>query len=156
VLKYGPGTINPGSDLSRPYLELPLSQGLYMALHVHITYGTAAQIKQATGITFRNLAGILTGATFDVPRNFRNSLSTFDFPKDEPNGGIKAEGLKWTTWTSDTDGVIVGIGGHLHMGGLYDQIENLGGNPALGLTPCVGDSIDGGTILVKSESIMRD
>ena len=262
IFKYGPYTINPGSDLSRPYLELPISQGfatyvhpslmdlqgnkpdretihihhahwfeidttpsaenydagfgpymkwifgtgqeetaadveqrsaaeqqfnganfsygefvdgskpqfliymihnessttqtVYMTLHVHITYGTAAQIQQATGKNFRNLAGILTGATFDVPRNFQNPASVFDFPKDEPNAGIRSEGLNWTTWTSDTDGVIVGIGGHQHMGGLYDEIENLGGDPSQGGTPCVGSSIDGGTVLVKSEAIMRD
>jgi hypothetical protein len=136
--------------------ESSMAQTVWMTLHVHVTYGTAAQIKAATGTTFRNLTGLLTGATFDVPRNFANPSSVFDFPKDEPNAGIRSEGLNWTTWTSDTDGVIVGIGGHMHMGGLYDEIENLGGSPSAGGTPCVGNSIDGGTILVRSESIMRD
>ena len=43
----------------------------------------------------------------------------FTYPKD---AGDPYDGKKTNTWTVDRDGVIVGAGGHLHPGGLHDDL----------------------------------
>jgi plastocyanin len=43
----------------------------------------------------------------------------FTYPKD---AGDPYDGAQTNTWTVDRDGVLVGTGGHLHPGGLYDDL----------------------------------
>jgi plastocyanin len=43
----------------------------------------------------------------------------FTYPRD---AGDPYNGAKTNTWTVDRDGVIVGAGGHLHPGGLHDDL----------------------------------
>lgn len=109
----------------------------YMVLDVKFIHGTADEIKTATGQDVHDVAGMLMGKTYDVPR--------------KPDGPGTQVGPS-TTWTSTTEGTIIGMGGHLHPGGERLIVENLG--PAASPCPDTGNGL-GGTLLFNSDAIQR-
>jgi plastocyanin len=115
----------------------------YIVLDVTFKHGTQEQLN-ATGRQHRNLAGVLFGRTFDVPRK-PDGDGTFETAKDDPRGRIQ--------WTSTLDGTIIGTGGHLHPGGFNVIVENYGSKA----NPCPDDGRGyGGTRLLKSEALFRN
>jgi polyvinyl alcohol dehydrogenase (cytochrome) len=110
---------------------------VYLVLDVKWLHGSAAEIKAARGWDVHDVAGMLMGRTYDVPR--------------KPHGPGNQVGPS-TTWTSTTDGTIIGMGGHLHPGGRKLIVENLG--PANDPCPHTGNAT-AGTLLFNSEAIQR-
>ena len=109
----------------------------YMVLDVKFIHGTAEEIKAATGKDVHDVAGMLMGRTYDVPR--------------KPDGPGTQVGPS-TTWTSTAEGTIVGMGGHLHPGGERLIVENLG--PESDPCPQTGNAT-AGTLLFNSDAIAR-
>ena len=114
-----------------------------VVLDVTFVHGTKAELD-AGPRPYRDVAGVLFGRTFDVPRN-ANGDGLFTTTRDDPGGAIE--------WTSTMDGTIIGTGGHLHPGGLHVLVENMGPVD----NPCPDDGRGtGGTRLLKSEALWRD
>ncbi|MDX6664832.1 MAG: hypothetical protein QOG68_1038 [Solirubrobacteraceae bacterium] len=109
----------------------------YMVLDVKWLHGSAAEIKAARGWDVHDVAGMLMGKTYDVPR--------------KPHGSGTQIGPS-TTWTSTTDGTIIGMGGHLHPGGKRLIVENLG--PVSEPCPQTTGGLTG-TLLFNSDAIAR-
>ena len=115
---------------------------VYIVLDVTFAHGTPEQLKKATGREYHDVSGVLFGRTYDVPRN-PNGDGTYQYARDSG---------KVVEWTSTLDGTIVGMGGHLHPGGISLRAENYG--PAS--NPCPNDGKGyGGTTLFVSRAIPR-
>ena len=116
----------------------------WMVLDVVFLHGSEAELEDRTGRDHRSPTGVIFGRTFDV---FRNRLGdgTWDTVKDDKEGPIE--------WTSTLNGTIVGVGGHLHPGGISVTLENLGSESR----PCprTRGSFYGGTALFRSDQINR-
>ncbi len=115
---------------------------VYIVLDVTFAHGTPEELKKATGRAYHDVSGILFGETYDVPR--------------EPNGDGVHEYAKESgrveEWTSTVDGTIVGMGGHLHPGGIRMKVENYGSKE----DPCPDDGKGyGGTTLFNSDAVFR-
>jgi polyvinyl alcohol dehydrogenase (cytochrome) len=115
---------------------------VYIVLDVTFAHGTAAEIKAATGKEYHDVSGILFGETYDVPRQ-PDGDGVYEYAK---------ESGKVEEWTSTVDGTIIGMGGHLHPGGISLRVENYGQKD----DPCPDDGKGyGGTTLFRSDAVPR-
>jgi hypothetical protein len=115
----------------------------YIVLDVTFKHGTKEQLEALEGRPHRDVAGVLFGRTYDVPRQ-PDGDGVFETARDHP---------KPIEWTSTLDGTIIGTGGHLHPGGLNVVVENYGS----AANPCPDDGRGyGGTLLLKSEALFRN
>ena len=134
---------------------------VYLRVQIQYAYGTAAQLKEAKGLEFRDLDPILLGTTFNVPR----SKGLFTFPLDATEKTIgrhsnyhnpipKVEVVPGVgqVATMPRDGTIVIGVGHSHPGAKEVVVSNLGTES----DPCPedGDRFPGVTA-VKSRNITR-
>ena len=116
---------------------------VYIELKVVFKHGTPEQLKALDGREHRDVAGVLFGDTYDVPRD-PNGDGTHEYAEDMP---------KPLEWTATTDGTLIGMGGHVHPGGKRVVVENYG--PAD--NPCPNDGRGyGGTLLLNSDVIDRN
>jgi plastocyanin len=120
----------------------------YVVLDVKFKYGTLEELN-ASGRRHNDVAGVLFGRTFDVPRQPKGDglwNTTFDMR----DGRGKPRPIEWT---ATIDGTMIGTGSHVHPGGLYVLTENMGSKQR----PCRDDGRGtGGTLLLKSDIINRN
>ena len=117
-------------------------QAVYIVLKVHFIHGTMAQLNALPGRPYHDVAGVLFGRTYNVPRR----------PHGRGVYEVARDASKPIEWTSTVDGTMIGTGGHLHPGGLRVVVENYGS----GQHPCPNDGRGyGGTTLLSSDAIFR-
>ena len=88
----------------------------WMVLDVVFLHGSEAALEEKTGRDHRSPTGVIFGRTFDVLRNPLGD-GTWDTAQDDKEGPIE--------WTSTMNGTMIGVGGHLHPGGISVTLENL-------------------------------
>lgn len=138
--QYVPGTgVGPVIYMIHNKQAQPVT--VYIVLDVTFMHGTPEELNLPGQRPVHDVRGMLMGRTFDVPRepDGDGEWST----NEHPNGPIK--------WTSQVDGTIVGTGGHLHPGGKYILVENLGSEEK----PCRGDGPNGGVVIFRSDAVWR-
>jgi len=121
------------------------SQPLYVHVVLDVTFihGTKQQLAKEKR-PYHDVSGVLFGRTFDVPRNPHGD-GKFTTTRDHPKKAIE--------WTATIDGTMIGTGGHVHPGGQYVQVENMG----QASNPCPNDGQGtGGTQLLLSKAITRN
>ncbi|MEA2124997.1 MAG: hypothetical protein QOI80_1779, partial [Solirubrobacteraceae bacterium] len=126
---------------------------VYIVLDVVFEHGTRAQLEKIHGRPYHDVAGMLIGRTFDVPRQ-ADGDGRWEYVKDckRRNEGPEACAIEWV---APHDGTIVGSGGHLHPGGTDVIAENYGSEQ----DPCAPDARGrgyGGTLLYHSDVINRN
>ncbi|MDQ3741049.1 MAG: hypothetical protein M3389_08920, partial [Actinomycetota bacterium] len=115
---------------------------VYIVLDVTFAHGTPEELQKATGREHHDVSGILFGETYDVPRD----------PTGDGVHEYAKESGRVEEWTSTVDGTIVGMGGHLHPGGISLKVENYGSKE----DPCPDDGKGyGGTTLFNSDAVFR-
>ena len=115
----------------------------YIVLDVTFEHGTKEQLNAMGGRPHHDVAGVLFGRTYSVPRE-PDGDGIFETTKDQPRA---------IEWTSTLEGTIIGTGGHLHPGGLRVVVENMGSKD----NPCPDDGRGyGGTLLLNSEALFRN
>ena len=122
----------------------------YVQLEVTFIHGNAEQNQRIHGREFRDVTGTLFGRTFDVPRQPDGDglyESSIDY-KDSADPRLKRGVIEWK---STVDGTIIGMGGHLHPGGLWVDVTNLGSKER----PCATNSKYGGTHIFRSRARFR-
>ena len=78
-----------------------------------------------------------------------NGRQTYGSPRD----AIENKKEKYVEWTAPEDGVLIGVGGHLHPGGLRLVTENYGSEE----NPCADDGRGyGGTLLLNADARFRN
>lgn len=126
---------------------------LYVLLKVKFVWGTADEIKAATGKEFHALRGKLWGTTFDVPREASGDgtyIHPLDVPPgsgasyDNPTDGYRRLGKYFTSGFS---GTIVAGAGHLHPAGRNVVLANLGPRGSGCEADSDGDGFPGITLL---------
>jgi len=114
----------------------------WIVLDVTFVHGTKAELDKLGPKPWHDVAGVLFGRTFDVPRQ-ADGDGKWDTTNDMPKPII---------WTSTVEGTIVGTGSHVHPGGEKVITENLG--PAD--NPCPNDGRGlGGTTLLHADVLWR-
>jgi plastocyanin len=115
---------------------------VYIVLDVDFVHGTKAELDKL-GRPYHDLAGVLFGRTFDVPRDpLGDGLFSTSRMKQGP-----------IEWTATHDGTVIGTGGHLHPGGLAVIVENLGPKDS----PCPRTGVaTSGTLLLRSDATWRN
>ena len=124
---------------------------VYIVLDVIFKHGTREQLEEITGRPYHDVAGMLMGRTFDVPREPEGD-NKWEYVKDckERDEGPDACAIEFV---APRDGTIVGSGGHLHPGGTDVIVENYGSEEQ----PCASrGSGYGGTLLYHSDVINRN
>jgi hypothetical protein len=138
------------------------TQAVFMEFEFTFVHGTSAEIKKATGTTYRPVEPVIYGSTFDVPR----TGDIYDWPLDakpsrgdalskskaDPNSFGTAEPREKSNvevgvgeiWTAPRDGVLIGGAGHQHGGAKGVVLSNLGSRAQ----PCAedGDRFPGTTV----------
>ena len=112
---------------------------VWIVLHVAFEHGTKQQLERIRHRPYHDVSGVLFGRTYNIPRRPHGD-GTYQYARD--SGRI-------IEWTSPTDGTIIGMGGHLHPGGLTTWIENHGSRSS----PCPATGPYGGTLLLRSDVI---
>ncbi len=139
------------------------TQTVFMEFQFTFVHGTAAEIKKATGKTYRPVEPVIYGSTFNVPK----TGGIYDWPLDapaargdaladskgDPDSFMTAEPTTKANvkpgvgeiWTAPHDGVMIAAAGHMHGGGRGVVVSNLGSEAQ----PCAedGDRIPGTTVL---------
>ena len=137
------GAANPQVVIYMLHNKTSQPLNVHVVLDVTFVHGSKAELE-AGPRPHRDVAGVLFGRTFDVPRNPVGD-GVFTTTRDHPSGAIE--------WTSTMDGTIIGTGGHLHPGGLHVLVENMGSEA----NPCPDDGRGtGGTLMLKSEALWRN
>jgi plastocyanin len=113
---------------------------VWIVLHVAFTHGSAQQLQKIYHRPYHDVSGMLFGQTYDVPRQPKGD-GKYEYAKD--SGHV-------IEWTSQTDGTMIGAGGHVHPGGKQVVFENYGSKQS----PCpnTGNGY-GGTLLIKENEI---
>ncbi len=138
------------------------TQAVFMEFEFTFVHGTAAEIKKATGQTYRPVEPVIYGSTFNVPR----SGDIYDWPLDaspsrgdalseskvdpdsfgtaEPRSKANVVPGVGEIWTAPRDGVLIGGAGHQHGGAKGVVLSNLGSKAQ----PCAedGDRFPGTTV----------
>jgi plastocyanin len=124
----------------------------YVVLDATFIHGSRAELEPILHRPIHEVSGILFGRTYNVPRqpNGDGLYETSIDYKDAPDPRLRKGPIRWT---STVDGTIVGMGGHLHPGGLRVVVNNLGSKDH----PCTDDGTTpyGGTQLFTSRSRVR-
>ncbi len=139
------------------------TQAVFMEFKFTFVHGTAAEIKKATGQTYRPVEPVIYGSTFDVPK----TGDIYDWPLDakpsrgdvlseskadpdsfgtaEPREKANVEPGVGEIWTAPRDGVIIAAAGHQHGGAKGVVLSNMGSKEQ----PCAedGDRFPGTTVL---------
>ncbi|GAC1410427.1 MAG: hypothetical protein NVSMB57_04190 [Actinomycetota bacterium] len=102
----------------------------YITLSINMVYGTRDQIKAATGKDIHPLRGVLTGTTQDVAANLNF-------------GGSSKNGVLMQDYTADFSGTLIAAASHMHPGGKWVYVTNLGPKGPDGKLICGGKSIGG-------------
>ncbi len=119
----------------------------YVVLDVKFKYGTLEQLN-ATGREHHDVAGVLFGRTFDVPRE-RKGDGEWNTTEDMRKKDGSPRPIEWT---ATIDGTMIGTGSHVHPGGDRVITENMGSED----NPCPDTRGGfGGTVLLKSDIINR-
>ncbi len=126
---------------------------VYIVLDVTFEHGTRAELETLNKRPYHDVAGMLMGRTFDVPRQ-ADGDGKWEYVKDcaRRNEGKDACAIEWV---APRDGTIIGTGGHLHPGGTDVIMENYGSKE----NPCAPDARSrgyGGTLLLHSDVINRN
>ncbi|MBI5103788.1 MAG: PQQ-binding-like beta-propeller repeat protein [Solirubrobacterales bacterium] len=115
---------------------------VYIMLDVTFLHGTPEELTKKTGRPHHDVSGVLFGRTYDVPRD----------PGGDGVHEYAKESGKVVEWTSTVDGTIIGMGGHLHPGGINLTVENYGPKEH----PCPDDGRGyGGTMMYRGDAINR-
>ncbi|HEX6876082.1 MAG TPA: hypothetical protein VF165_10520 [Nocardioidaceae bacterium] len=138
------------------------TKAVFMEFKFTFVHGTAAEIKKATGKTYRPVEPVIYGSTFNVPR----TRGIYDWPLDakrsrddalaeskaDPNSFGTAEPTEKSNvepgvgevWTAPRDGVLIASAGHQHGGGKGVVLSNMGSKAR----PCAedGDRFPGTTV----------
>jgi len=128
---------------------------VWIVLDTVFQHGTRAELEQVTKRKYHDVAGMLMGRTFDVPRD-ANGDGRWDYYKDQTKCAAenkRPEGCS-IEFVAPRDGTIIGSGGHLHPGGIDVDVENFGSAQ----NPCPRDPSGrgtGGTELLHSELLNR-
>lgn len=129
----------------------------YVVLEVTFIHGTAEQNEAIFHRPFHDVSGILFGRTYNVPHEpdgdglyetTVDKAGSKEYAAADPR--LKKGPIRWT---STLDGTIVGMGGHLHPGGIRVVVNNLGSKER----PCPNDGTTpyGGTQLFTSKARYR-
>ena len=152
-------------------------QKWWVDLEVTFMFGTEAQLNQPDvqakrdGKTFRDISSIMSGSTFDVPRQPKgdgewnttelSSLKGGGLTVDQKPGqgldllasmliGTPVDTTGPYEWIAPKDGTLVELGTHMHPGSTHAIIENMG-SPT---NPCPNDHKGtGGTLLLRADTI---
>ena len=141
---YGQYVGAAGPQLMIYMLHNKTSQPLnvWIVLDVTFIHGSKEQLKALGGRPYHDISGVLFGRTYSVPRQPLGD-GRYETTKDEP---------KPIEWTSTVDGTLIGVGGHLHPGGLRVVANNLGSKEH----PCADDGQGyGGTTLYKGDAMFN-
>jgi plastocyanin len=121
-------------------------------LEVTFIHGTAEQNEAIYHRPFHDVSGILFGRTYDVPRQPDGDglYNSTEDAKDAVDPRMKHKPIEWT---STLNGTIVGMGGHLHPGGIKVAVTNLGSKEH----PCPDDGTTpyGGTQMYTGDARFR-
>jgi plastocyanin len=143
---YGQYTGAAGPQLMIYMLHNKTSQPLnvWIVLDVTFLHGTKSALEKKTGREHHDISGVLFGRTYDVPRQTEGD-GRYNSTADSPRGPIE--------WTSTVDGTMIGMGGHLHPGGLSVTVENMGSKES----PCQaqGARNTGGTLLYQGDALFN-
>jgi polyvinyl alcohol dehydrogenase (cytochrome) len=127
---------------------------VYIVLDVAFRHGNKEELERLTGRPHRDVSGMLFGRTYDVPRQ-PNGDGRFEYAKDGNGKATYAtteQRNKFIEFVAPADGVIIGMGGHLHPGGTRVVVENYGSEQR----PCPNDGRGyGGTLLLNSDARFR-
>ncbi|MEA2474554.1 MAG: hypothetical protein QOE06_2469 [Thermoleophilaceae bacterium] len=129
---------------------------VWIVLDTVFQHGTRQELEQITGRQYHDVAGMLMGRTFDVPRD-ANGDGRWDYYKEQTKcaeQNKRPEGCA-IEFTAPRDGTIIGSGGHLHPGGIDVDVENYGPID----NPCPRDPRGrgtGGTLLYHSDLLNRN
>lgn len=153
-------------------------QTWWVDLEVTFLFGTEAQLnapdlkaKRGDGKDVRDIASIMSGSTFDVPRQpngdgewnttEQSSLKGGGLTVDQKDGqgldlllstllGRPVDTTGPYEWIAPKDGTLVELGTHMHPGSTHAIIENMG-SPT---NPCPNDHHGtGGTLLLRADTI---
>ncbi len=109
---------------------------VYIVLDVVFRNGTQEELQKITGRPWHDLQGMLTGTTYNVPRN----------PNGDGHYLLSRDRHKPVEWTSPVNGTLVGMGGHVHPGGQWVNVTNQG--PADNPCPTTRGNTVPGTLMV--------
>lgn len=116
---------------------------VWIVLDVTFVHGTKAELNKPGQKPWHDVAGVLFGRTFDVPRK----------PLGDGIFSTTRDMQKPIVWTSSIEGTIIGTGSHVHPGGKEVITENLGSVK----NPCPDDHRGfGGTTLLDSHVLWRN
>ena len=140
--QYVPGTgVGPVIYMIHNKTSAPVT--VYITLDITFMHGTPEELNLPGQRPVHDIRGMLMGRTFDVPRE-----PDGDGTWDTTTGHPKQQPIEWT---SRVDGTIIGTGGHLHPGGKYILVENMGSEER----PCKGDGPGGGVVIFRSDAVWR-
>jgi polyvinyl alcohol dehydrogenase (cytochrome) len=124
----------------------------YVVLDVTFIHGTAEQNEAIFHRPFHDVSGILFGRTYNIPKQ-PDGDGLYESSKDFKSAQDPRLNKGPIRWTSTIDGTIVGMGGHLHPGGIKVVVNNLGSKER----PCTEDRTTpyGGTQLFTSKARFR-
>jgi plastocyanin len=138
------GPTDPGPVIFMIHNKTAQPMVVYITLDVTFIDGTLEQLNAMSDRPYHNLIGTIFGRTFDVPRDSTSRDGTYETAEDDPQGVIE--------WTSPINGTLIGMGAHLHPGGLSATIENYGSKER----PCPDSGGGyGGAVLLKSDALWR-
>ena len=124
---------------------------VWIVLDVVFQHGTRQQLEELSGRQYHDVAGMLMGRTFNVPRE-PNGDNNWENIRDQKTADGKERPIEFV---APRDGTIIGTGGHLHPGGTKVTMENYGSAE----NPCPADKQRrgyGGTLLLSSDIINRN
>jgi polyvinyl alcohol dehydrogenase (cytochrome) len=124
----------------------------YVVLDVTFIHGDAAENEAIFKRPFHDVSGVLFGRTYNVPRQ-ADGDGLYNSTEDSKTAEDPRMKKKPIEWTSTLDGTIIGMGGHLHPGGIAVAVTNLGSKER----PCPDDGRTpyGGTELYTGRARFR-
>lgn len=138
------GPTDPGPVIFMIHNKTAQPMVAYIILEIAFVHGTIEELNAISRRPYHDMIGTIFGRTYSVPRDPKSRDGTYETAEDDPRGVIE--------WVSPIEGTIVGMGSHLHPGGLSTTIENYGSKER----PCPDRGGGyGGTVLLDSDVIWR-